>query len=663
MSFRYTIFGIVFFGLIAGVCFAESITIVDKIGGFRNTQACEVHGGVLYLLDYHYVITNDPVTGDFLDTLDLGEYVRNIDFSGDLAVVVGIAEAHLIDISDPTDMVELDAEDFSGSSGWDVDIEDDLVFLAVHDKLAIYRIAGGSLVYVGSYSPSTPMPMVRSVAAKDTTIYIGLEDIGIAALNVSAPSSPVLRMSADTPGHTLDLQLVGDMLVCSDGAFIGSDSASVQFFNIPTSTVISEAGAWKSPTGSDCRRSFVVGDRLALADGEGGVRAIDFSTPSSPVELAHIATRDDITDVCLLGDTLFATGTDTLYIMITDAFPTDTTTTFSPIQITGVEPVSGTITACDPIIDFSIAPGSYAIDIASIDIDALGMTFTGFDIEVSVTGTSIELDLSDYTFDEGDTIVATLEYVADIAGSTAVGIGASTSFFYDHFEPEFLAIEGGYGDWQHPDSVIISGTISGRGHANFVEDSFKISVNDISYSVAGMYLSYDAPNFTCEPMGLFHDGDTVDVCIRAADNVHAMLCGPNILDSCWRFLISSTGIDESPVRPDEIAISAYPNPFNSAVHISFCQAGTPDLPVGQASAPEIEIFDINGRTVAKIPVNNPVGSRPASTTGDAGVAPTNREYIWSPEKSVGSGVYLVRALVGDNNGLQPIVTKRMVYLK
>jgi hypothetical protein len=337
-------------------------------------------------------------------------------------------------------------------------------------------------------------------------------------------------------------------------------------------------------------------------------------------------------------------------------------------------PASGIITACAPIIEFSISPGSYSLSTASIDIDALGMTFTGFDIEVSVTGTSIELDLSDYIFGEGDTIVATLEYLTDIAGSTAVGIGASTSFYYDHFEPEFLTIEGGYGDWQHPDSVIISGTISDRGHSNFVEDSFKISVNGISYSVAGMYLSYDAPNFTCKPMSLFHDGDTVDVCIRAADNVHAMLCGPNILDSCWSFLISSTGIDESPVKPDEIAISAYPNPFNSAVTISVCQAGTSDLPVGQASAPEIEIFDIAGRRVAELSPRNCIRNSDPLIKGvpDNDNSPLNKGgcpegtggiLTWQPEKSLGSGVYLVRALVGDNNGLQPIVKKRIVYLK
>jgi hypothetical protein len=34
------------------------------------------------------------------------------------------------------------------------------------------------------------------------------------------------------------------------------------------------------------------------------------------------------------------------------------------------------------------------------------------------------------------------------------------------------------------------------------------------------------------------------------------------------------------------------------------------------------------------------------------------EFTWQPEKSVGSGVYLVRARIGGES-----VTKRVVYLK
>ena len=43
-------------------------------------------------------------------------------------------------------------------------------------------------------------------------------------------------------------------------------------------------------------------------------------------------------------------------------------------------------------------------------------------------------------------------------------------------------------------------------------------------------------------------------------------------------------------------------------------------------------------------------------------APT--EIVWQPNASLGFGVYFVRAKIGGNNkGLKPLVTKRIVYLK
>ena len=83
-------------------------------------------------------------------------------------------------------------------------------------------------------------------------------------------------------------------------------------------------------------------------------------------------------------------------------------------------------------------------------------------------------------------------------------------------------------------------------------------------------------------------------------------------------------------NPNILSLSVSPNPFNSA-----CRISAPDNAI-------VEIFDLNGRIVYEMPV----GSRPASTV------------LWQPNKSVPSGVYLVRAKIGDKN-----ITKRVVYLK
>ncbi|RKZ29965.1 hypothetical protein DRQ36_07020, partial [bacterium] len=96
---------------------------------------------------------------------------------------------------------------------------------------------------------------------------------------------------------------------------------------------------------------------------------------------------------------------------------------------------------------------------------------------------------------------------------------------------------------------------------------------------------------------------------------------------------------------------SYPNPFNSAVKISVCQAGTPDLPVGQDSAPVIEIFDINGRMVFETPVG---ATRRVARAGQPLLDPY--EYVWIPDEPIASGVYLVR-IKGTN------ASAKIIYMK
>ncbi len=99
-------------------------------------------------------------------------------------------------------------------------------------------------------------------------------------------------------------------------------------------------------------------------------------------------------------------------------------------------------------------------------------------------------------------------------------------------------------------------------------------------------------------------------------------------------------------KPLAYQISAYPNPFNSAVAIC----------VGEGLKPSrIEIFDVNGRMVEKMSVGD--GSPVPSSNGRGDLPPT--EVVWQPSDNITSGVYLVRATaVGGES-----VSKRVVFLK
>ena len=130
-----------------------------------------------------------------------------------------------------------------------------------------------------------------------------------------------------------------------------------------------------------------------------------------------------------------------------------------------------------------------------------------------------------------------------------------------------------------------------------------------------------------------------------------------------------SGIGETmPAKPSAIEISAYPNPFNSAVTIAVDCRGL----INQT--PTVEIFDLNGRKIDVIARRaepneaispNNRSSVPLDTRRDA-VSINNCEFVWQPDESLPSGVYLVRAR-GDSRSLSgaeaTIATKRIVYLK
>ncbi len=127
-----------------------------------------------------------------------------------------------------------------------------------------------------------------------------------------------------------------------------------------------------------------------------------------------------------------------------------------------------------------------------------------------------------------------------------------------------------------------------------------------------------------------------------------------------------TSVEEQPDLPKKIGISAYPNPFNSAVTISFDGVGD-----GSPVPIDIDIYDLSGRKVDVIARRvQPDEAISYHNEKDChGLRPRNDNasaVIWRPEPSLPSGVYLVRACFGQggpSTGSGSVVSKRVVYLK
>ena len=138
----------------------------------------------------------------------------------------------------------------------------------------------------------------------------------------------------------------------------------------------------------------------------------------------------------------------------------------------------------------------------------------------------------------------------------------------------------------------------------------------------------------------------------------------------------------APVRPYDLNISAYPNPFNSAVTINIdgaaiCHSRAGGYPEGVA----VEIYDVAGRRIVPVTelvevpggfsvsdVANPeipstqTGCKQGSGSDIASLAKRSQggSFIWTPDASLPSGVYLVRAHFED---AAVTVSRRIVYLK
>jgi len=125
------------------------------------------------------------------------------------------------------------------------------------------------------------------------------------------------------------------------------------------------------------------------------------------------------------------------------------------------------------------------------------------------------------------------------------------------------------------------------------------------------------------PEGLYWYPDSAEFYVfRVPDSTGETIFPRGML--CDTFAFNRSAIPEEPL-PAEFSLSAHPNPFNSAVNIVAPENTT------------IEIFDINGKHIAKLSKN---------------------ESIWRPPECVSSGIYLIQVKNGMNS-----VSKRVLYIK
>jgi len=192
-----------------------------------------------------------------------------------------------------------------------------------------------------------------------------------------------------------------------------------------------------------------------------------------------------------------------------------------------------------------------------------------------------------------------------------------------------------------------------------------VQTHDGGYIVVGETQSYGAGAYDIYTLGLFSTGDTLWTSTSggtSSDRAYSIaltsdggyaIAGYTQSFGAGSYDVYFAKIDYysfMPVcesgfsRQDEPTFSAYPNPFNSSVAISF--GADSDI-----APSRVEVYDVDGRIVEEIPVST-------HGTGIFAGGDFSGACRWSPASSIASGVYFIRAIFGDKS-----VSEQVVYLK
>ena len=351
------------------------------------------------------------------------------------------------------------------------------------------------------------------------------------------------------------------------------------------------------------------------------------------------------------------------------------------INTTPIEVAMGTrdscfaLDLCCGVMPFAVDTTGGSISVSFVmtdDISAYWWFMRQFTFEVTCSRDydSPEPDYGLHWFDKGDSITASIDMmVGDTVclgyiGTGSVVTGYSNSWTGILDEPSTL-------NWyiniaEPPCSLIV---VSEHGECS--------PYTGVSYFPRGCYITayVSAVDSSDSALGMIYTciGWRGTGCVPATGptpyvppyNICELeMSSSGTLEWLWDTLYTGIEEDLPSAKPEAFAISAYPNPFNSAVTISLdCHSRVQtDALSGKIGNPEIEIFDINGRRVYVI---SSEGFQPdeKSPTYPQEISPYSRndsgcEFIWQPEESLGSGIYFVSAKIGSET-----VSTRILYLK
>ncbi|MCK5832063.1 hypothetical protein KAH81_00165, partial [bacterium] len=217
-----------------------------------------------------------------------------------------------------------------------------------------------------------------------------------------------------------------------------------------------------------------------------------------------------------------------------------------------IDPPNDSWTACE-----NQEIKAYLYDPSGVDISTLVFSVDGMEFHGPEHSTYLEDTLvftPPFSFSDGDLIQIVILEVLDSAG-THLDSPVFSEFYVDLSPPLINSITPIYGSIISADEIILFG-VSDSGSGVRPENSL-ISINGDDYlwpsgfTWDGTVLSFD---ISVTPP--FSDTDTLEICLRVADNIDSLHCGPNETDSCFTLFYDNWGPLARLVYPEDSVISA-----------------------------------------------------------------------------------------------------------
>jgi len=189
---------------------------------------------------------------------------------------------------------------------WDVAVLNGTAYLAISDGMQIIDVTDPDAPQLrGRYDAGAS---VRDVAADDDTIFLSTHD-GLRAVAVDSPDAPSLAYAVPIPNETGDIE---DIAVSEGLVYLALGAGGMISYDGAT-----EVGALLGENASE----IVVAGSTVLLSGSDTLRAVDVSTPETPVILDSVpfGRRSDLT---LAGEVLLASRPGDGFRLIDAGAPT-----------------------------------------------------------------------------------------------------------------------------------------------------------------------------------------------------------------------------------------------------------------------------------------------------------------------------------------------------